>query len=153
MDAKIMYAALLFVVGWFYFYICVRQLIFDFTVGYPLIRKFGDAGVLAAVGARRLNTISVIIWLIICAGLAYAVIRLCPLYLMISFFAGAAVGLVVFFGKLGPRTQSNFDAFCHTYCRFVEDDALRAAMNGADLPKIRAALRTLGATLQFDLKK
>lgn len=44
MEMKIMYGALIFVAGWFYFYICIRQLIFDFTVGYPLISKFGKAG-------------------------------------------------------------------------------------------------------------
>ncbi len=53
MDQKIMYAALLFVVGWFYFYICLRAAyIFDFTVAYPLIKKFGDAVVMASVGAK-----------------------------------------------------------------------------------------------------
>ena len=41
LEMKIMYGALIFVAGWFYFYICLRQLIFDFTVAYPLISKFG----------------------------------------------------------------------------------------------------------------
>ena len=60
MEMKIMYGALIFVAGWFYFYICIRQLIFDFTVGYPLISKFGKAGenIFAPTGARRMNTIS-----------------------------------------------------------------------------------------------
>ena len=63
MEMKIMYGALIFVAGWFYFYICIRQLIFDFTVGYPLISKFGKAGenIFAPTGARRMNTISVFI--------------------------------------------------------------------------------------------
>ena len=152
MDKQIMYAALLFVAGWFYFYICLRQLIFNFSVAYPLIKKFGDAGVMADVGARRLNTISVVIWLIICAGVAFVVIRFCPVYLLVSFFAGALVGLVVFYNRLGPKTHSNFDAFSHTYCRFVEEDDLRNAMSSADLPKIRAALRALGADIKIDLK-
>lgn len=147
-----MYAALLFVAGWFYFYICLRQLIFDFTVGYPLIKKFGNAGVLSTVGANRLNTISVVIWLVISAGLGFVVIRFCTLYLTAGFFSGVAVGLIVFINKLGPRTLSNFNAFCHTYCRFVEDDDLRNAMNDADLPKMRAALRALGKEIKFDLK-
>lgn len=152
MDKQVMYAALLFVSGWFYFYICLRQLIFDFTVAYPLIKTFGDAGVIASVGAKRLNTISVVIWLIICVGIAFVVIRFCPVYLLISFAIGTLVGFIVFFNKLGPKTHSNFDAFSHTYCRFVEDDELRSAMNSADLPKIRAALRTLGADITIDLK-
>ena len=69
LEMKIMYGALIFVAGWFYFYICLRQLIFDFTVAYPLISKFGKAGeqVFAPTGANRMNTISVVIWLVICA--------------------------------------------------------------------------------------
>ena len=151
MDKQVMYAALLFVAGWFYFYICLRQFIFDFTVAYPLIKKFGDAGVMASVGAKRLNTISVVIWLIICVGIAFVVIRFCPVYLLVTFFLGTAIGFVVFFRKLGPRTQSNFEAFLHTYYRFVENDELRSAMSSADLPKIRAALHTLGADIRIDL--
>lgn len=155
MEMKIMYAALMALAGWFFFYICMRQLIFDFTVGYPLIKKFGAAGdgIFAAQGANRLNTISVIIWALICAALLFVVIRFCSLYLLISFFVGFLFCLAMFAKKLGPDTKSNFDAFCRTYCRFVPDDDLRAAMNDADLPKIHAALRTLGSGTRFDVKK
>ena len=144
MEMKIMYGALIFVAGWFYFYICLRQLIFDFTVGYPLISKFGKAGE---------NTISVFIWLIICVGLGFLVVHFAALYLTISFFVGAALGIVIYAKKLGPRTKSNFEAFCRTYCRFVPDDDLRQAMAQADLPKMRAALRALGSDLKLDVEK
>lgn len=40
LPMKIMYFALLAMAGWVYFYICVRQLVFDFTVGYRLIKVF-----------------------------------------------------------------------------------------------------------------
>ena len=155
LEMKIIYGALLFVAGWFYFYICLRQLIFDFTVAYPLISKFGKAGeqVFAPTGANRMNTISVVIWLVICAGLGFLVVHFAALYLIISFFAGVVVGLVVFAKKLGPRTKSNFEAFCRTYCRFVPDDDLRQAMAQADLPKMRAALRALGVELKLDVEK
>lgn len=155
MEMKIMYAALMAVAGWFFFYICLRQLIFDFTVGYPLIKKFGSAGeaVFVPVGARRLNTISVAIWAVICAGLLFAVIRFCSLYLLISFFAGLAVCLVMFIKKLGPTDRTNFEAFCRTYCRFVPDDDLRQAMSVPDIPKMRAALRALGSELKLEVDK
>ncbi len=152
-EMKIMYGALIFVGGWFYFYICLRQLIFDFTVAYPLISKFGKAKggeLFASKGANRLNTISAVIWLIICAGLAFVVIHFAALYLILSFFGGVVVGFIVFAKKLGPKTKSNFEAFCHTYCRFVPDDDLRQAMNQCDLPKIRAALRALDCDLKFE---
>ena len=156
MEMKIMYGALIFVGGWFYFYICLRQLIFNFTVAYPLISRFGkakDGELFGARGAFRMNTISVVIWLVICAGLGFLVVHFAALYLIISFFAGVVVGLVVFAKKLGPRTKSNFEAFCRTYCRFVPDDDLRQAMAQADLPKMRAALRALGVELKLDVEK
>lgn len=152
---KIMYGALIFVAGWFYFYICLRQLIFDFTVAYPLISKFGKAmngELFAAKGANRLNTISVIIWLVICVGLGFLVVHFAALYLIISFFVGAVLGIILYIKKLGPSTKSNFEAFCHTYCRFVPDDDLRQAMNQCDLPKMRAALRALNCDLKFEFK-
>ena len=89
----------------------------------------------------------------ICVGLGFLVVHFAALYLIISFFAGVVVGLVVFAKKLGPRTKSNFEAFCRTYCRFVPDDDLRQAMAQADLPKMRAALRALGVELKLDVEK
>lgn len=155
MDQKIMFGALIFVAGWFYFYICVRQLIFDFTVGYPLIKKFGDAGesVIAAGPARRLNTVSVVVWLAICAALGFLIVRFAALYLCLCFWGGALVGLACFINKLGPRTKSNFEAFCRSYYRFMPDDELRTATYHTDLPRMRAALRALGADVKFDIKK
>jgi hypothetical protein len=93
-----------------------------------------------------------VVWLILCAVIAFVVIRFCAVYLTVSFFSGALVGLAVFIGKLSPKTMSNFEAFSHTYCRFVDDDNLRSAMSAADLPKIRSALRALGADVRIDLK-
>lgn len=157
MDTKIMFGALIFVAGWFYFYICIRQLIFDFTVGYPLISKFGGAGekVIAATPARRLNTISVVIWLGICVGLGWVVFHFClsKLWLFLPFWGGALLGLICFIGKLGPRFKPNFEAFCRTYYRFMPDDELRTAAYHTDLPRMRAALRALDVDLKFDLKK
>lgn len=154
MEMKIMYSALVFVVGWFYFYICLRQLIFDFTVGYPLIKKLGNEGenVFAAKGAHRLNTISIIIWFVICVGLGFAAFYFFAIYLKISFGLGALVGIIVYFNKLSPATRSNFDAFCRTYCRFAPDDDLRQAMSDADAKKIRTALHKLGSKLKFEFK-
>ena len=78
LPMKIMYFALLAMAGWVYSYICVSQLVFDFTVGYRLIKVFDGVkeDVFAAQGARRLNTISVIVWAIICAGFLWLVIHL-----------------------------------------------------------------------------
>ena len=154
MEMKIMYSALVFVVGWFYFYICIRQLIFDFSVGYPMINKLGNEGpeVFAAKGAHRLNTISVIIWLVICAGLGFVAFYFFAIYLKIAFGLGAVIGLFFFINKLSPATRSNFDAFCRTYCRFVPDDDLRQAMSNADVAKMHSALRKLDSKLKFEFE-
>ncbi len=154
MEMKIMYSALVFIVGWFYFYICLRQLIFDFTVGYPLINRFGNEGpeVFAPKGAHRLNTISVMIWLVICIGLGFVAFYFFAIYLKISFGIGALTGVLAYLNKLSPATRSNFDAFCHTYCRFVPDDDLRQAMSNADIAKMHSNLHKLGSKLKFEFK-
>ncbi|MEG1632699.1 MAG: hypothetical protein RR314_01480 [Oscillospiraceae bacterium] len=155
MAEKIMYGALIFIGGWFYFYVCLRQFVFDLTVGFPLIKKFGDAGetVFAPKPARWLNIISTVIWLLICIGIGWASFRFFALYLLIAFWAGALLGVALYINKLGPRTRSNFEAFCRTYYRFMPNDELRTAAYNADLPGMRAALRSLNSDLKFDLKK
>jgi hypothetical protein len=155
MEVKIMYGALIFIAGWLYFYICLRQLIYDFTVGFPLISKFGAAGekILCAKNARRLNIISVVIWAAICVGLAWVTFRFCPLYLLLSFWAGVLLGVGLYIKKMGPRTKSNFEAFCRTYYRFMPDEELRAAAYEGDLPRLRAALRALECDLKFEFNK
>lgn len=99
-----------------------------------------------------MNTISVLIWLVICAGIGFVVAYFAALYLVIAFSAGASSSHRLR-QKLGPRTKTNFEAFCRTYCRFVPDDDLRQAMAQADLPKMRAALRALGSDLKLDVEK
>lgn len=152
LPMKIMYFALLAMAGWVYFYICVRQLVFDFTVGYRLIKVFDGVkeDVFAAQGARRLNTISVIMWAIICAGFLWLVIHFAATYLIIGFAVGALGALAMYSRRLGPRTRYNFEAFCRTYCRFCTDDALRQAMANCDVPKMHAALKALGSPLRFE---
>ena len=155
MEAKIMYGALMLVVGWLYFYICLRQLIFDFTVGYPLIKRFGAAGdqIIAVKPARSLNTISVCVWFALCAGLGFLVIHFCPLWLMLPFWGGALLGVATFATRLGPGTKSNLEAWLRTYYRFMPDDELRTACYNTDLPRIRAALRALGVEADISVKK
>lgn len=154
MEMKILWGALMFVAGWFYFYICLRQLIFDFSVGYPLIKRFGALGdeVFGAVGAKRMNTISVIIWFVIVAALGFVALYFPALYLKICFLVGVAVGYACYFSRLSPATRSNFDAFCRTYCRFSADDTLRQGMNDADAGKINASFKRLGSKDKFEFK-
>ena len=61
--------------------------------GYPLISKFGKAGenIFAPTGARRMNTISVFIWLIICVGLGFLVVHFAALYLTCLLYTSRCV--------------------------------------------------------------
>lgn len=149
---QIMFFALMAVAGWLYFYICLRQLIFDFAVGYKLIKVFDSIGenVFGAQGARRLNTISVVIWTIICIVLAWVVIHFCDLYLIIGFFVGAAGALLMYIKRLGITTRSNFNAFCGTYCRFIADDELRQAAAQYDVKKMNALIKKMGSDVKFE---
>ena len=128
LPMKIMYFALLAMAGWVYFYICVRQLVFDFTVGYRLIKVFDGVkeDVFAAQGARRLNTISVIMWAIICAGFLWLVIHFAATYLIIGFAVGALGALAMSSKRMGPRPRYNFEAFCRPMA--APDDYLAIAL-------------------------
>ncbi|NLC72375.1 MAG: hypothetical protein GX684_01170 [Ruminococcaceae bacterium] len=152
MEMKILYAALMALAGWIFFYICVRQLVFNFTVGYPLISKLKPTGesVFYAKAARHLNNISVIIWFFIVAGISFVVIRFAPLYLQVSFAVGFISCILLFIKKLGPKDKKNLEAFLRTYSRFALPDDLRTAMYNADVPKVHAALRASGFDIRFD---
>lgn len=154
MEAKIMYGALMIVAGWVYFYICIRQLVFDFTVGYPIIRLFAtdDDRLIVAKPARNLNTVSVCVWFLLCGVLGFLVVWFCSLWLMIPFWVGVIVGVVCYINKLGPKTKSNMDAWMRTYYRFMPDDELRTACYHTDYPRIRAALRALDSDVTISFK-
>ena len=47
---------------------------------------------LIAIGAKRYTIVSVCSCLVVCAIIVAIVVIFCPLYLLISFFVGAAVG-------------------------------------------------------------
>ena len=61
MEMKIMLTGAIFLGGWLWAYLFVRQLMFNFAVAYPLIRNMNALREdLIAIGAKRYTTISVI---------------------------------------------------------------------------------------------
>ena len=62
MEAKIMWGAFIFLGGWLWAYLFVRQLLFNLQTAYPLIKKMKAADPdLIAVGAKRYTDISMIV--------------------------------------------------------------------------------------------
>ena len=150
MDMKIFYVAALFLGGWLWSYIFIRQIMFNFITAYPLIKKMNALQEnLIAVGAKRYTTISTLVCSVFSLILLAVVIRFCPLYLAISFVAGAVIAFIMLIKMVSPRNRAMFDSFCTAYCRFVPDDELRTAMFNKKTGPIRSRLKAMGLTGSF----
>lgn len=145
MEMKFLYAGFLLLAGFLFFYICTRQLIFNFSVTMPLIKKFSVLGeeTFSTKFARRFNGVSTFVWILMNAGLIYVVARYCPLYLQLSFLAGWVFCFIGFFKQL-KINKKNFRAFCLMYSRFSLNTELYAAMNEGKVNKINAVFKSLG---------
>ena len=150
METKIMLCAGIFFGGWLWFYLFMRQFLFNLLTAYPLIRKMQeiDPG-LIAVGAKRYTSTSIIVCTVVSAIILFVILRFCPTYLIISFFVGAALCLLMLFGKLSPQNKAMFENFCTGYCRFVADDELRTLMFNKEIKKINRRLREMGYDRSF----
>ena len=150
MSAKIMWSAAFFFFGWLWSYVFLRQILFNFLVANPLIKKMrAMQEELIAVGANRYTTVSTVVCILFAGILLAVVIRFCPLYLTIFFAVGAVTAFVMLFYMVTPRNRSMFDAFCTAYCRFVPDDELRTALYSKKTGPIRARLKAMGLSGSF----
>ena len=145
MAMKIIWAAAIFFGGWLISYLFGRQLVFNFSVAYPMIKKMrAQNPELIAPGADKYTHISVIVCTISLFIVCFLVVRFCPLYLLISFFVGFLSALVMYFPRLKISERSTFDLFCSAYSRFIPDDELRTAMYERNVKHIRSRLRDMG---------
>ena len=150
MEIKIMLAAAIFFGGWLLSYVFLRQLLFNFLIAYPLIKKMQALDPdLIAVGAKRYTNTSVAVCVVSIAVVVFIVVFLCPTYLIISFFVGMAFCLAMLISKISPNNRSMFESFCTGYCRFVPDDELRTIMYNKETKKINRRLRELGYGSSF----
>ena len=150
MAMKILFAAAIFLGGWLWFYLFLRQFLFNILTAYPLINKLKTASPdLIAIGATRYTNISIAVCLVISAIIIAVVIVFCPLYLLISFFVGALLGFVTHIGKLTPDNRNMFDTFCNGYYRFVPDDELRTAMFNKKPGQIKQRLYNMNLPRDF----
>lgn len=150
MSGKIMWAGALFFGGWLWSYVFIRQIMFNFIVAKPLIRKLrAMQKELIAIGADRYTVISTLTCALLAGILLALVIRFCPLYQTVFFAIGAVTAFVMLFYLVTPRERSMFDAFCSSYCRFVPDDELRAALYNKKTGPIRSRLKAMGLEGSF----
>ena len=150
MEVKIMYAGLFFFLGWGWFYLFMRQFLFNILTAFPLIKKMRSLQKdLIAVGASRYTAVSLAVCVFISALLIGILAWLCAPYLLISFGVGALLGLVMFFTKLTPTNRPMFDTFCDGYYRFVPDDELRTAMYNKKTGQMKIRLREMGIEGSF----
>ena len=150
MSAKIMWTAAIFFGGWLWSYVFIRQIMFNFLVATPLIKKLRAMQQdLIAVGADRYTAVSTATCAVIALLVLVLVIRFCPLYLSIAFGVGALTAFVMLFYLVTPRERSMFDAFCNAYYRFIPDDELRTALFNKKTGPIRARLKAMGLTGEF----
>ena len=150
MEMNYIWAAAIFFGGWLWSYLFLRQLLFDLLTALPLIKKLRTINEdLIAVGASRYTIISLIMCIAMSILILAIVLILCPTYLLICFFVGAAAALLMLIGKLGPKNRPMFDAFCSSYCRVVPDDELRKAMFDKKPNHIKARLRAMGFRESF----
>ena len=150
MQMKILGAGVLLVLGWLWFYLFVRQFLFNFFTAYPLIKKMQAAKEdLIAVGAKRYTGVSVASCAVVCVIVIVLVAVFCPWYFVICFFAGALVALFMYLPLLGPKNRDMFDSFCSTYYRFVPDDELRTAMYNKKPSQMKVRLHAMGVSDDF----
>lgn len=156
MEIKIMLAGAIFLAGWLWAYLFVRQLMFNFATAYPLIRNMNALrDDLIAVGAKRYTTISVITCTAVAAALLAAVLIFCPLYLKTGFGAGALLAIILLIPRVSAKNREMFESFCASYYRFVPDDELRTAMYSKKTGQIKSRLKAMEISGTFipDLKE
>ena len=145
MEIRFLWGGALFLAGWLWSYLFIRQIMFNFLTAYPLIKKMLalDEG-LIAVGAKRYTTVSVLVNILFAGVTLFLVIHFCHLYQQICFAMGAVIAFVMLIPRTKPDFPASFDIFCTGYCRFVPDDELRTAMYNKKPGQMKARLKAMG---------
>ena len=156
MEMKILLVGAIFLGGWLWFYLFLRQFLFNLVIAYPLTKKMrATAEDLITNAANKYTTISVVVCSIFMALVLFLVLRFCPTYLVIGFFVGAGVALLLYAKNLSLKNRDMFDVFCGTYYNFVPDDELRTAMYNKKPSQMKLRLHDMGLPIDFipDFKK
>ena len=156
LSLKIMLAAGVFLGGFLWAYLFLRQVFYNFLIAYPMIRRMNALQPdLIAVGAKRYTNVSVIVSLLFALLVLGLILHFCPLYIIISFAVGGLLSVVLFLPKMKLNDKGMFELFCNAYYHFVPDDALRTALYNRDAKAVKARLREMEIKGTFlpDFKK
>ena len=112
-SSLIMWIAAMFLLGWLVSYFFIRQIMYNFMIAMPMIKKMnGLQDGIIAIGAKRYTTISTVICVIVTAIIVAVVIRYARLALIISFAAGAVIAIVMMFNMISLKNRAMFEKFC-----------------------------------------
>ncbi len=146
-EMRIILVGALFLGGWLWAYVFIRQILFNVRVATPLIRRMrAEQEDLIAVGAVRYTTISTVVCTLFSLVVLVIVVLLCRnyWYFLASFGLGAVIAFIMLLAMIKPENQSMFISFCAGYHRFVPDDELRSAFYNQKTGPIRSRLRQMG---------
>lgn len=150
MEMKVLWAGAMLLGGWLWFFLFVRQFLFNLTVAYPLINSMKTASEdLIHPAATKYTNTSMIICTVLIALIIFVVLRFAKPYLIICFFVGAVVCLITLIRKFTPKCRQMFDSFCGTYYQFVPDDELRTAMFNKKTSQMKQRLHAMGVSTDF----
>ena len=147
---QIMLIAAIFLFGWLWSYLFIRQLMFNFFVANPLIKRMNLLREeMIAIGAKRYTAVSSVVCFLVAAILLFAMIHFGRLIYIVSFGVGALLALVLLIPKISPRNKEMFDAFCNSYYRFIPDDELRTAVFNKKVKQINSRLKVMHVSESF----
>lgn len=147
LQMKIILVGVLFLAGFLWSYLFLRQIMFNLRVASPLIKKMRtEQEDLIAVGAMRYTTLSTVVCSFISILLLGVTVYLCrnSWYYLAGFGLGAIISFVMLFRMVRPDSKPMFNSFCSGYYRFIPDDELRTAFYNQKAGPIRSRLRELG---------
>lgn len=152
MEMKIMLCGAMVLGGFLWSYLFLRQLVFNFRVASPLIKKMNLLQPdLIGVGAKRYTLISNLVCFLIGAAILFGIIWLFrnKIYYSISFGVGAAAALIFVIMRTKPENKDMLDLFCNAYYQFVPDDELRTILYNKEYKKVKSRLRDMGIRESF----
>lgn len=150
MNINFMLVGAFLLFGWLWAYVFLRQFIFNLRVAYPLINQMLETdSELIAKTSKQYTAVSTGLCAVVSIIILFVICRFCPVYMTVSFFIGAAIGLFMIYPTMVPTKREAFDSFCSGYYRFVPDDELRTAMYNKKPSQMKMRLHVMGLSIAF----
>ena len=147
LQMRIILVSFLFLAGFLWSYLFIRQIMFNLRIATPLINRMRtEKEDLIAVGAIRYTTLSTVVCTFISLLLLGITVYLCRnyWYYLVGFGLGAVISFVMLLKMVRSDSRNMFISFCSGYYRFIPDDELRTAVYNQKAGPIRSRLREMG---------